>query len=300
MSLRVRQIRGPLNRCTLNFGLFVDEHVREVDPEKQEMVTSVNNDFQLMSRVLNDVLSLDRIRLGFLEPSVEPFRLDRTVSLAVSGFRSQADALGLHLELESDPKISDLVLMGDAGRIQQLVGNLIGNSLKFTKQGGVTIVTRLLGIVGHNPPAATDTTTPTEPDIIAPILLPTEVSDGPDSIPEISSKRPSYSPTASSASSCHSGSRPTSVRPARNRAVVRIEVRDTGVGFSAQDVDENRLFSEYRQTKIGMKQGASGSGLGLALCRKFVEVFQGRLGVYSEPGKGSTFWYVRLGLVTIG
>jgi signal transduction histidine kinase len=57
-------------------------------------------------------------------------------------------------------------------------------------------------------------------------------------------------------------------------------------------VDENRLFSEYRQTKIGQKQGASGSGLGLALCRKFIEVFGGRLGVDSEPGKGSTFWWV--------
>jgi signal transduction histidine kinase len=91
----------------LNFGLFVDEHVKEVNAEQQEMVASVNNDFQLMSRVLNDVLSLDKIRLGMLEPSIEPFRLDQTVTLAVNGFRSQAHALGLQLQLEADPKMPE-------------------------------------------------------------------------------------------------------------------------------------------------------------------------------------------------
>jgi signal transduction histidine kinase len=269
----------------------VDEHVKEVNAEQQEMVASVNNDFQLMSRVLNDVLSLDKIRLGMLEPSIEPFRLDQTVTLAVNGFRSQAHALGLQLQLEADPKISELVLLGDAGRIQQLVGNLIGNSLKFTRQGGVTIVTRLLGIAGRNA-SMSMATTPTGPDGITPMVLPVEELNGPGSLRDVSSKGPSSSPTASSISSCHSQSRRSSVRPARNRAIVRFEIRDTGVGFSSQDVDENRLFSEYRQTKIGQKQGASGSGLGLALCRKFIEVFGGRLGVDSEPGKGSTFWWV--------
>ena len=53
----------------------------------------------------------------------------------------------------------------------------------------------------------------------------------------------------------------------------------------------NRLFSPYVQTEIGRRQGGKGSGLGLALVRQIVKLSNGRLGVESEYGKGSMFWF---------
>ena len=53
----------------------------------------------------------------------------------------------------------------------------------------------------------------------------------------------------------------------------------------------NRLFSPYVQTEIGRRQGGKGSGLGLALVRQIVKLSNGRLGVESEFGRGSMFWF---------
>lgn len=71
---------------------------------------------------------------------------------------------------------------------------------------------------------------------------------------------------------------------------VRIEVRDTGVGIRAEDID--RLFVEFQQLDSSAARRYAGTGLGLALTRKIVELQQGRVEVKSEPGVGTTFTVV--------
>ena len=66
---------------------------------------------------------------------------------------------------------------------------------------------------------------------------------------------------------------------------VEISVRDTGVGISAED--QVRIFEEFTQVGTGVTQ--EGTGLGLALTKRLVELHHGRLGVESAPGEGSTF-----------
>jgi signal transduction histidine kinase len=68
---------------------------------------------------------------------------------------------------------------------------------------------------------------------------------------------------------------------------VEIAVRDTGVGISAED--QQRLFEEFRQVGKDSARKAEGTGLGLALTKKFVELHGGAIRVDSAPGKGSTF-----------
>jgi protein-histidine pros-kinase len=70
----------------------------------------------------------------------------------------------------------------------------------------------------------------------------------------------------------------------------RIEVEDTGIGIRAEDV--NRLFVEFQQLDNGPSKKHAGTGLGLALTRRIVEAQGGLVGVWSEPGRGSTFWAV--------
>jgi PAS domain S-box-containing protein len=77
---------------------------------------------------------------------------------------------------------------------------------------------------------------------------------------------------------------------------VRIEVEDTGIGIRDEDI--HRLFTAFQQLEAGAAKKYAGTGLGLALTKRIVEAQGGRVGVRSEPGKGSTFWAVLPGKTT--
>jgi signal transduction histidine kinase len=66
-----------------------------------------------------------------------------------------------------------------------------------------------------------------------------------------------------------------------------VSVRDTGVGIAP--VDQARVFEEFTQAGTAATSGQEGTGLGLALSRRLVELHGGKIWVESEPGKGSTF-----------
>ena len=72
------------------------------------------------------------------------------------------------------------------------------------------------------------------------------------------------------------------------RDAVWVSVADTGIGIAPEDLP--RLFTEFSQVDASLSRRFEGTGLGLALCRRFVEMHGGRIGVESAPGRGSTFW----------
>src|SRR5204862_3983011 len=78
------------------------------------------------------------------------------------------------------------------------------------------------------------------------------------------------------------------VRASLANGTVEISVTDTGIGIAPED--QEAVFEEFRQVGKADKK-AEGTGLGLALCRKFVELHGGRISLRSEPGKGSTFTF---------
>lgn len=70
---------------------------------------------------------------------------------------------------------------------------------------------------------------------------------------------------------------------------VRVEVQDTGIGIPAADIP--RLFSEYTQADPGGSRKYGGTGLGLSISKRLAEMMGGTVGVHSELGSGSTFWF---------
>jgi signal transduction histidine kinase len=72
--------------------------------------------------------------------------------------------------------------------------------------------------------------------------------------------------------------------------VVWVSVADTGIGISSQDMP--KLFQEFSQVDSSASRQAQGTGLGLALSKKLVEMHGGTIGAESLPGRGSTFWFI--------
>ena len=75
------------------------------------------------------------------------------------------------------------------------------------------------------------------------------------------------------------------VRVRQENEHVQVDVEDTGIGIAPDD--QTRIFEEFRQ--VGRERSREGTGLGLTLTKRFIELHGGRIWVESTPGKGSTF-----------
>jgi signal transduction histidine kinase len=79
------------------------------------------------------------------------------------------------------------------------------------------------------------------------------------------------------------------VRARRGGEFVEVAVEDTGIGIAPED--QKRLFQPFQQIQTVLTKEFAGTGLGLSLCKRFVELHGGTIQVESEPGKGSTFTF---------
>jgi signal transduction histidine kinase/ActR/RegA family two-component response regulator len=96
---------------------------------------------QALMAILNDVLDLSKIEAGKLQIEAQPFDLPRAVQDVCELMTARAAAKGLQLALEFEPGLPGHVL-GDALRLQQVLHNLLGNAIKFTRSGRVAVTVR--------------------------------------------------------------------------------------------------------------------------------------------------------------
>jgi PAS domain S-box-containing protein len=80
-----------------------------------------------------------------------------------------------------------------------------------------------------------------------------------------------------------------SVEETPDELLLRCEVQDSGIGIAPED--QTRLFTAFEQADGSMTRKYGGSGLGLAICKRLAQFMGGNIGVDSQPGVGSTFWF---------
>ena len=129
------EIRTPMNGVLGALDLLRHS---TLDANQRRLVnTAASSGTSLMS-ILDDVLDHSKIEAGKLNLTLMPMSLHAMVASVVSLFRGNAKAKGLTLTLELDPDVQDW-LIGDSQRIKQVILNLVGNAIKFTERGGVSL-----------------------------------------------------------------------------------------------------------------------------------------------------------------
>ncbi|MCE5233311.1 MAG: response regulator [Xanthomonadaceae bacterium] len=212
------EIRTPLNGILPLLDIVLGT---SLTPEQRDYLGTAHRSAQELLDIVDDILDYSKIEAGKLELESVSLNLRELGDSVLALMQRPAESKGLALRFALDPEVRPN-LRGDPVRLRQVLTNLVGNAIKFTERGGVSVRVSKRG----------DTRTHHE---------------------------------------------------------VLFAVRDTGIGI-APDVAE-RLFRPFTQADASVTRRYGGTGLGLTICKRLVDLMGGQIGVRSEPGRGSVFWF---------
>ncbi|QWZ63674.1 TMAO reductase system sensor histidine kinase/response regulator TorS [Aeromonas sp. FDAARGOS 1417] len=129
------EIRTPMNGILGGLTLLEDTHLSDT---QQRYLAAIEHSGESLLEILNDILDYSKIEAGHVEARREPFPLFQLVDELSALFRPKAAAKGVTLALEYAPGLAPVV-EGDLGKLRQVLGNLLGNAVKFTARGQITL-----------------------------------------------------------------------------------------------------------------------------------------------------------------
>ncbi len=133
------EIRTPLN-AVLGFASLIKD--TELDERQSDYVETIAESGESLLSILNDVLDVSKIEAGALDLDETEVNIERLIRSVMALMSVRAQSKDLEIASYVDPNIP-VSLIGDQGRIRQILVNLIGNAIKFTEEGGISLEVRL-------------------------------------------------------------------------------------------------------------------------------------------------------------
>ena len=130
------EIRTPLN-AIIGFSQIL-ERDQALDSHQQEQVHTIARSGQHLLGLINDILDLSKIEAGRLQLNLSDFNLHLLLDDMAKIFGLRAEAKGLHVQLERGAQVP-VQVHGDEGKLRQVLINLLGNAVKFTHTGSITL-----------------------------------------------------------------------------------------------------------------------------------------------------------------
>ena len=134
------ELRTPLNGVIGMAGLLVDS---ELNPQARRYAETLRDAGDHLLQLINDVLDFSKLEAGKLDLEWIPFNLDLLIHQTLEMLSSRANGKDVDLGSFLAPEIPKMVF-GDPGRLRQVLMNLVGNSIKFTEKGAVSVVVSAL------------------------------------------------------------------------------------------------------------------------------------------------------------
>ncbi len=213
------EIRTPLNGILGITDLLINSPTMSQDD--RDLVATLLASGNHLVTLISDILDIAKIESGKMDLQKVRFNLRQLVEEVMANFCGSAEIKNIVLCNFVDPNVPK-DLNGDPGRLKQILTNLVGNAVKFTDSGAITIRVELAD------------------DFAVSNLL-------------------------------------------------KFSVTDTGPGISKDQ--QGVIFQSFSQAETTENTSVRSSGLGLTICKSFVELMHGDIGVNSVVGKGSSFWF---------
>lgn len=212
------EIRTPLNGI---IGMTELAMMTDMDSNQRNILQTIQTESNSLLSIINDILDFSKIEAEMLELEEISFDLTSMVDNIVNSFAHTAKQKGLKIKGSLAPDIPSGVI-GDPGRLRQVLTNLVANAVKFTLKGEINIDVHVAEDLGKS-------------------------------------------------------------------VKLRFSVRDTGIGIP-KDKKET-IFESFTQADSSTTRKYGGTGLGTTISKQLAELMGGEIGVESEVGMGSYFWF---------
>ncbi len=133
------ELRTPLASIKTAIDLVIKKTVGEINAEQEDVLGRAKNNVDRLKRLIDDILDLTKIESGKLQMNFLVQDIHQVIQEVMEAQKDVARSRDLYLKMELDPKLPKVPI--DSDRMVQVLSNLIGNAIKFTKQGGITIKT---------------------------------------------------------------------------------------------------------------------------------------------------------------